>query len=263
MMRLNWFNSFVIGAFLFSLVSCGSTKKIVYLNNLGDTTKGSLDNAKSIFEATIQKNDVLSIAVGGSNKEDLEILNSGNGLIPNANAGTASSSKAIGYLVEADGKIQFPFLGRVQAEGLTRLQLEDTLTRMLEDYTKNPIVNIKFLSYNFSVLGEVLHPGRFDMNSERTTILEGLGMAGDLTILGKRNNILVIREVDGKREFGRLDILSKDIFKSPYFYLKTNDVIYVEPVKSKFLLRTGAPQYISLAAVGLTLLLTILNFSKK
>lgn len=246
---------------LFSLVSCVSTKNVVYLNNLSDTTSAGLTNAKLNFESPIQKNDLLSIAIGGSNPEDLVPMNSGSGVIPGAASGGATS-KSIGYLVESDGKIQLPFLGRVQAEGLTRLQLQDTLSYLFKDYTKNPVVNIKFLNYDFSVLGEVNHPGRFEMENERTTILEAIAMANDLTIFGKRNNVLVIREVDGKREFGRLDLLSKDIFKSPYFYLKTNDVIYVEPVKSKFLTRTGTPQYIGIAAGALALLLTILNLSK-
>jgi polysaccharide export outer membrane protein len=242
------------------MVSCVSSKKIVYLNNLTDTTTAGLRNAQTIFETPIQKNDLLSIAIGGSNPEDLVTLNSGSGIIP---GGAAGATKGAGYLVEADGKIQLPFLGKVQAEGLTRLQLEDTLTNLFKDYTKNPVVNIKFLNYGYSVLGEVGRPGRFDMENERTTILDAMGLAGDLTVLGKRNNILVIREVNGQREFGRVDLLSKDIFKSPYFYLKTNDVVYVEPVRSKYSLRSGAPQYIGIAAASITLLLTLLNLSKR
>ena len=133
---------------------------------------------------------------------------------------------------------------------------------MLKDYTKDPVVNVKFLNYDFSVLGEVGHPGKFEMENERTTILDALGLAGDIRVFGKRDNILVIREIDGKREFGRVNLLSKDIFKSPYYYLKTNDVVYVEPVRAKFFARSGVPQYISIAAAGITLLLTLLNISK-
>ncbi len=242
------------------LVSCVSPKKVVYLNNLNDTT-ATIRGAQAIFETLIQKNDLLSITVGGSNPEDLIMLNSGSGYLPGT-AITGTPLKSIGYLVEADGKIQFPFLGKVKAEGLSRLQLEDTLRNMLKDYTKNPVVNIKFLNYGYSVLGEVAHPGRFEMENERITILEAIGMANDMTIFGKRNNVLIIREVSGKREFGRVDLLSKDIFKSPYFYLKTNDVVYVEPVKSKFLSRSGFLEYFSPAVAGITLLLTLLNFIK-
>lgn len=245
-----------------SMVSCISSKKVVYLNNLTDSTAAGLANAKTTFETPIQKNDRLFIAVGGSNPEDLITLNSGSGVISGVSMGSAAI-QSIGYLVEADGKIQFPYLGRVQAEGLSRLQLENNLTNLLKDYTKNPVVNIKFMNYQYSVMGEVTRPGKFEMDNERTTILEAISSAGDVTTLGKRDNILVVREVNGKREFGRLNLLSKDIFKSPYFYLKTNDVVYVEPVRAKFLTRTGAPQYIGLAAAGITLLLTILNFSKR
>lgn len=246
--------------FLLSLESCVSSKKVIYFNNLNDTLNQGVENAPNIFNPRIQKNDVLAISIGGSNAEDLIALNSGSGVVPGAIAGT--NSKSLGYLVDPDGKIQLPFIGRIRAEGLTRLELEDTLTTLMKEYTKNPVVNIKFLNYNFSILGEVNRPGKFDME-DRTSILQAISLAGDLTSLAKRNNILVIREVNGKREFGRVNLLSKDAFKSPYFYLKTNDVVYVEPVRSKFLTRTGAPQYIGLAAAGLTLLLTILNFSKK
>jgi polysaccharide export outer membrane protein len=251
-----------LGYLIIGMSSCISSKKVVYLNNLSDTTTAILGNAKTLFETPIQKNDLLSIVVGGSNPEDLIMLNSGSGIIPGATSGGDVISKTIGYLVEADGKIQFPFLGKVQAEGLTRIQLEAQLTDKLKDYTKNPVVNIRFLNYNIAVLGEVKNPGRFNVPTERTTILDAISLAGDLNAFGKRDNVLVIREVNGQREFGRINLLSKDIFNSPYFYLKTNDVVYVEPVKSSFITRTGVPQYVGIAAVGISLLITIINLTK-
>ncbi|HUZ59447.1 MAG TPA: polysaccharide biosynthesis/export family protein [Hanamia sp.] len=259
-MYRNFFGLAVIIFFSVFMSSCVSSKKVIYLNDISDTSNGLLRRARTDFADTIQKNDLLSIAIGGSNPEDLATLNSANGSVPGST--TSTSAKSIGYLVEADGKIQLPFLGRVQAQGLTRLELEDTLTSKLSAYTKNPVVNIKFLNYGYSVLGEVNHPGFFEMNNERTTILDAIAMANDLTIYGKRNDILVIREVNGKREFGRVNLLSKNIFKSPFFYLKTNDVVYVEPVNSKFLSRAGAPQYISIAAAAIGLVLAILTLSK-
>jgi len=248
---------------IFNMVSCTSTKQVVYLYDLKDTTAGSLRDAQIAFENPIQKNDQLWIAVGGSNPLDLVALNSGNG--SGGGAGGASiqlGGAAIGYLVEADGKIKIPYVGKVQAEGLTRLQLENTLTELFIDYTKNPVVNVRFLNYNFSVMGEVNNRGRYTMANERTTILEAISMAGDLTDLGKRENVLVVREVNGERSFARVNLLSKDLFKSPYFYLKTNDMVYVEPVKAKFINRTGVPQYLGIVAVGLSLLITIINLSK-
>ena len=242
-----------------SLVSCTTAKQVVYLYDLKDTAAGSLGNAQSAFENPIQKNDQLSVTVGGSNAEDLLTLNSAGG----AAGGAGPLSGAIfGYLVEADGKIKLPYIGKVQAEGLTRLALEDTLTRLFKDYTKNPVVNIRYVNYTFSVMGEVNGRGRFNMATERTTVLDALSLAGDITEFGKRDNVLIVREVNGKREFGRVNLLSKDIFKSPYFYLKTNDIVYVEPVRSKFISRKGVPQYLAIAAVGLSLLLTIINLRK-
>jgi polysaccharide export outer membrane protein len=237
--------------------SCTSSKQVVYLNDLTDTL-GTANKARIAFENPIQKNDQLSIVVGGSNTADLLAINSASGTA----SGTATGLAAIGFLVEADGTIQIPFVGKVKAEGLTRMQLEDTLTQLFKDYTKNPVVNVRFLNYNFSVLGEVTTRGKFTMVNERTSILEAISMAGDLTEYARRDNVLVIRETGGKRTFARVSLLSKDLFNSPYFYLKSNDVVYVEPVKSKFIARKGVPQYLAIAAVGLSLLLTIINLRK-
>jgi polysaccharide export outer membrane protein len=247
-------------AVLLSAASWTSTKKVVYLNDLTMADSIALRTAQSAFETPIQKNDQLSIIVGGSNAPDLMILNSagggiGAGVMPMGTAG----NPMIGYLVEADGKIKIPYIGKVQAEGLTRLQLENELTEQFKEYTKNPVVNVRFLNYSFSVLGEVNRPGRQNMTTERVSILDGISMAGDITYLGKSDNVLIVREENGKRSFERVNLLSKDLFKSPFFYLKTNDVIYVEPVKAKFISRAGVPQYLSIIAVGLSLVLTIIN----
>jgi polysaccharide export outer membrane protein len=245
---------------VFFMMSCTSTKQVVYLNDLGKLDLGKLQAAQNSFENPIQKNDQLTITVGGSNILDLPVLNSGNSLVTGT-SGMPPGGVA-GYFVEADGNIKIPYVGKVHAEGLTRLQLEDTLTLLFKDFTKNPVVNVRFLNYYFSVLGEVAAKGRFNMPGERTTILDAISMAGDVTEYGKRDNILVIREVNGQRIFARVSLLSKNLFNSPYYYLKTNDIIYVEPVKSKFIARKGVPQYLAIAAVGLSLLLTIINLRK-
>lgn len=245
-----------------NIFSCTAPQKVVYLYNLKDTTAGSLRNAQTNFENPIQKGDQLWITIGGSNITDLVTLNSASGIPSSGVAGQSIGASATGYLVEADGKIKLPFLGAVQAEGLSRIQLESFLTERFKEYTKNPVINVRFLNYNFSVLGEVLKPGRFNMATERITIFEALSMAGDISEMGKRENILVIRETNGQRDFARINLLSKDLFNSPYYYLKTNDVVYVEPVKSRFITRSGVPQYFSIAAVAISLLITIINLSK-
>ena len=250
----------VLLAVLFTAISCTASKKVVYLNDLIPADSIALQTAQNAFETPIQKNDQLSIIVGGSNAPDLMVLNSaGGGIGAGMMQMGVTGNPMIGYLVEADGKIKIPYIGKVQAEGLTRLQLENTLTEQFKEYTKNPVVNVRFLNYNFSVLGEVNHPGRINMTTERVSILEAISMAGDITFLGRSDNVLVVREQNGKRSFERVNLLSKNSFKSPFFYLKTNDVIYIEPVKAKFISRSGVPQYLGIIAVGLSLILTIIN----
>ena len=251
-----------LGAVLLFFVSCTSSKQVIYFNDLTDTAAlGSITTARSVFESKIQKNDQLSITVGGTNATDLPALNSA-GSAGAASNPTVGASPNAGFLVEADGNIKIPYIGKIKVEGLTRLGLEDTLTNLYKDYTKNPTVNVRFLNYSYAVLGEVARSGKFTMSSERTTILEALTMAGDITILGRRENVLIIREENGERKFARINLLAKDVFNSPYFYLKTNDVVYVEPVKSKFISRNGLTQYLGVAAVGLSLVLTIINLRK-
>jgi polysaccharide export outer membrane protein len=252
----------VLLAVLSMAASCTASKKVVYLNDLTPADSIALRTAQIAFETPIQKNDQLSIMVGGSNPNDLLVLNSGGGGLGAGAAMNTSGNPVLGYLVEADGKIKIPYIGKIQAEGLTRLQLENALTEQFKEYTKNPVVNVRFLNYNFSVLGEVNRPGRLNMTTERVSILEAISMAGDITFLGKSDNVLIVREENGKRSFERVNLLSKNLFKSPFFYLKTNDVIYVEPVRAKFISRAGVPQYLSIVAVGLSLILTIINLKK-
>ncbi len=242
--------------------SCTPTKKVIYLNNLTAADSAALQTAQNSFETPIQKNDQLWITVGGNNVADLTALNSASGIVGNTAGGASGGGSVLGYLVEADGTIKVPYLGKIKAEGLSRIQLEVLLAEKFKDYTKNPIVNVRFLNYNITIIGEVTRPGRYNMATERTTILEAIALAGDITYLGKSDNVMVIREENGKRTIERVNLLSKEIFKSPFFYLKTNDVIYVEPVPAKFISRAGVPQYLSLIAVGLSLILTVINLRK-
>lgn len=245
---------------LLLLGSCISSKRVVYMNDIADSTSGKLDQPKINFENLIQKNDQLQITVSGSNLNDLPVFNGTQNVSQNT---AAIVPGALGYLVESDGKIELPYLGRIKAEGLTRLALQDTLAVKLRDYTRNPVVNIKFLNYVVSVLGEVGRPGRINMPNERFTLLDALAQAGDIGIFGKSGNVLVVREENGQRVFGRINILRSDLFKSPYFYLRNNDVIYVEPLTSRFISRNGVPQYIGIVAVGLSLILTTINVINK
>ncbi|MCS6929040.1 MAG: polysaccharide biosynthesis/export family protein [Saprospiraceae bacterium] len=137
------------------------------------------------------------------------------------------------YLVDVHGCVNLPMAGRVRVVGLTTQEARDTITRYIEPYLKNPIVNVKLANFRFSVLGEVNKAGTYTVPYERVSILEALSMAGDVAKYGNRENILIIRQTDGRRQYGRINLHRRDVFQSPYFYIQQGDIIYVEPLKAK------------------------------
>ena len=137
------------------------------------------------------------------------------------------------YLVDVNGEVNMPLAGKIPVVGLTTQQARDTISERLSRYLKNPIINVRLANFRFSVLGEVNKAGTYGVNYERVSVLEALGQAGDLTKYGNRDNILVIRQTDGQRRYGRLNLHQRDVFNSPYFYLEQGDIIYVEPLKAK------------------------------
>lgn len=255
----------LLSVFSTHLISCTSPNKMAYLRDIADTTSGSLAGAVSNFEAPIQKNDQLWITIGGTNIEDLVLLNSASGIIQGSNispttAGT--NAPVMGYLVEGDGTIKLPYLDKLKAEGLSRMQLENVIAEKMKEYTKNPVVNVRFLNYRITVMGAVNTPGSFSIPTERVTVLEALGLAGDLTIFGVRENVLVIREVNGIRTFGRVNLGSKSLFNSAYYYLKTNDIIYVEASRASSINQERIPQYVGMATGILSLIVSIIVLSQ-
>lgn len=137
------------------------------------------------------------------------------------------------YLVDPLGNIDFPVLGRISVAGLSRHEIRDTIARKMGAFIQAPVVQVRFANFKITVLGEVGSPSTHVIKSDRITILEALSLSGDLTSYSKRDSILIIREMGGKREFGKLDVTSTSVFQSPYFYLQPNDVVYVEPSKYK------------------------------
>lgn len=139
----------------------------------------------------------------------------------------------VSYTVNSEGKILLPQLGEIKVEGLTKIALRDSLQHLLTKYISNPVVLIEFLNFKITVLGEVNRQGVVSVSDDRVTILEALGQAGDITIYGRKDNVVIIREQKGKREFGKVNLLSKNVFNSPYYFLQQNDVVYVEALKGK------------------------------
>jgi polysaccharide export outer membrane protein len=209
--------------------SCINSKKVIYFSNLNDTALGKFYTQDSIQQYVTSLN---SSADAPFNQSSLP-ASPGEGT--GASMGAAGSTGGIrGYLVDESGYIDFPFIGKLHVQGYTTAILRDTLEAKLGvQYLKMPSVNVHFTNFKITVLGEVTHPASYNITSERVSIIDAIGMAGDLAISGKRENILVVRETGGRREFARLDLNSSDIFKSPYYFLKQNDIVYVEPRKSK------------------------------
>lgn len=203
-----------------------------------------------------------NLVSGGSTSGNLP--SSGSGLLASlsgGNGGAGGQQQPItGYLVDKDGYIEMPVIGKVKAAGLTTAQLKDTLTIYASKYYKDVVVIVRFANFKINVIGEVLKPGQYILPEEKTTILDAIALAGDLTIFGKRENVLLIREnPDGTKSTYRINLKKSDIISSPLYYVHQNDVIYVEPRKAKSDATDAAQQkYVAIAA-GLLSVLIILG----
>ena len=223
-----------------TLPSCTNTRALIYMQGQFDTAKL---RQVTVQENVIQKGDILNIIVYSDNPEATRIYNQqlitagtagaalGGGGDAGGVAGNAPSSG--GYLVDEKGNIEFQGLGLVHVDSLTKEQLKDTLIDKLKNYLTNPYITVRFTNYRFTMLGEIAKPGIFTIPGDHLSLLQALGMAGDMTFYGRRDNILVIRETNGVRQFARLDITKPEIMASPFFYLQANDVVIVEPTKKK------------------------------
>jgi polysaccharide export outer membrane protein len=232
--------------------SCSSSKKarreLTYLDgnlnipeNLNVTPK----------EVAIQKGDLLSIYVYSDNPEATAIFNQ---QITKSGAGGAGGSS--GYLVDQEGNIRFQTLGVLHVEGLTKQELMKMMDEKLKVYLTNPYTDVRFLNFHVNVLGEVNKPGPYIIPEEKLTILELVGMAGDLTLYGRRDSILVVREKEGKREFGYINLKDPKLFQSPYFSLQQNDVVMVYANKRK---QTGSEQQLARNLTILTAITSVVS----
>jgi polysaccharide biosynthesis/export protein len=241
------------------IFSCVNTKKTTYFNDLGN----SYIKASEAIVPVIHKNDLLSIFVSSRNEEASKIFNDPN--LSNTIMTTANGTmqQMVGYLVTADGSFMFPELGRIKAEGLTIKELSDEIVNKIKEKELliDPIVTIRFINFRVTILGEVGHPTVVSVPNERISILEAIGLAGDLTIYGKRDNVLLIREEKGGKQVVRINLNSKEILSSPYYYLQTNDVIYVEANKEKVASVSNGRQLLPVIFSALALATTIVWLS--
>lgn len=239
------------------MASCSSTRNVVYLGEIKDSQLKS-ETSYANIEPVIQINDILSIVISSNSQEASAIFNAPNESTYNTSAAsTANNRLTIGYLVDHDGNITFPILGKIHAAGLTKAQLTNYIVKELTDkqLLVNPIATIRMLNFRVSVLGEVSKPGVFTVPDERLNLLEALSFAGDITIYGKRDNVLLIRENDkGVKTFKRIDLTNPEILTSPYYYLRSNDIIYVEPLRNR-LAKEKSAQTIPVVLSALSLII--------
>jgi polysaccharide export outer membrane protein len=220
---------------LLAITSCGSSKSVAYIQNSDSI---AYDNSRFLYDAKIMPKDQLTITVHTVNPEASTPYNL---LLQNSYYQGRSMSTGGGtlmpYLVDNDGYINFPVIGRLKVGGLTKSECENMILEKIRPYmaeTENPVVTVRMSSYSVSVIGEVARPGSFQVAREKITILEALAQAGDLTIYGVRDKVKLIREdATGKKEIHTLDLTNANIVNSPYYYLQQNDIVYVEPNKVK------------------------------
>lgn len=235
--------------------ACNSTRNLVYFSDLkvNDAYKAAERNDA---ELKIQSNDLLNIQLSSLNTESNSLFNVGT--LPTAPGASGQTSLVEGYLVDKNGDIDFPVLGRVKLTGLTKEEAVAKMTNAIGAYVKSPIVTIRLLNFKVTVIGEVNKPSSFTVPNERINILEALGLAGDMTPYGKRENVLLIRETDNVRSTTRLNLNDKATLASPYFYLQQNDVVYVEPDKLKQVQASTNPRTLTIATMSISVLVALI-----
>lgn len=211
----------IVSLFVILYSSCTTSKKITYFNNTVDSTFQSMSNN---FDPVFRSNDLLNISISSLNKVASEEFNI-----------NAQNANLNGYLIDNEGNIVMPTLGTIKAAGFTKKQLAEKISTLIVErkLLLEPIVRVRLLNFDVTVIGEVNNPTVLNVPNESISLIKALALAGDLTIYGKRDNILLIREEEGKKITRHININNEDFFKSPYYYLKPNDIVYVEPNKAK------------------------------
>ncbi|RTZ00878.1 polysaccharide export protein [Flavobacterium sp. RSP49] len=248
--------------FLAVLFSCASKKDMIYYQDVD--ALGTQEKSNS-YEIKIQPDDLLMILVSAEDPEIAIPFNITTNVTGAANPDGMGIQSSQLYLVDDQGCIEFPVLGKLKVSGLTRSEFLNSIQNKIANYIKNPIVNLRIMNFKVSIQGEVTTPGTYPISSERITLIEALSRAGDLTVYGKRNNILIIREIDGIKSYNRVDITKAGFMNSPFYYLAQNDVVYVEPNQNKINVAAVNPStglIFSVVSILITLTTLIITTSK-
>ena len=257
------FTGWMLAAQLLS--SCATPKNVTYFQDVPDTLRQKMVSLSAYYTPVIQPDDILQVSIQTLDPAATALLsqqNTANWPAMGANAGSSPGSSnpvnVTGYLVDKDGNVILPLIGKVMAKDKTTDQIRDEIRAKAAEYYKDPVVTVRFANFKITVLGEVARPSTYVMPNEKVTLLDAIGIAGDLTIYGRRENVMLIRDNNGKKEFARFNLNSSNIFSSPYFYLHQGDVVYVEPNKAKVATTDIARvRRLSILATALSLLIVI------
>jgi polysaccharide export outer membrane protein len=247
---MNRFVSNLTVIFLFTIVlfSCAAPQKSIYFRTdtkMEPNVESMPITASSELNGIIQPDDIIAINITSissiaENKDPAAIfrdggimynLVTGGGGMGGGGGGGGMGTQTSGYLVDNEGFIDFPVLGKINVRGQTIRQAKETISGKLKDYIKDPVVEVRIINYKVTMLGEINRPGPIIAANHKINIVEAVAAAGDIPLTGKKENVLVIRDNNGKKEFARLNLNSRDVFNSPYYYLKQNDIVYIEPNK--------------------------------
>ncbi|AWA31321.1 sugar transporter [Flavobacterium magnum] len=242
-----------VAVFLFS---CQSKKKLVYFQGIENVKGGG----KADFEPLLQSDDLLLIIISSPVPEaavPYNLITYSASSLEDQDRSGGSGVRYQTYLIDKEGNIEFPILGSIKVGGLTKSEAVDKIKTALKKYITSPIVNLRIVNYKISVMGEVVRPGLYTVQTERITLPEALSQAGDLTIYGDRKEILIIRDVDGVKTHHFVDITSADFINSPFYYLDQNDVVYVKPNQTKVNSSVVGPN-VTVGISAISLLITII-----
>lgn len=250
----------VIAMLSLIFISCTSRSKMAYYQNIK-----SLQDSETIttYNPVLKQDDLLLILVSSPVPETAKDFNLTTFALTGTKSSEFNTDNAQGqvryqtYLIDKNGNIQFPIIGTLKLGGLTRDEAIETLNTALKKYINDPIVNLRILNYKVTVQGEVTRPGVFDVVTERITLPEAISRAGDMTIYGRRENVLIIREIDGKKTSNFVDMTSSDFINSDFYYLSQNDLVYVEPNKTRMNASAVGPN-ISVIISSISLLITVI-----
>ncbi|MES2454305.1 MAG: polysaccharide biosynthesis/export family protein [Bacteroidota bacterium] len=248
--------------FIILFSSCASTKKVSYFQDITAVNQSQIINMAQFTEPVIKSDDILAINIFSIDPASTVVSNQASSAQAlGTNSASSTPQQTVGFLVDKEGEVELVGIGKLKLAGLTTYQAKALIRLEAEKLYNKPSVEVRFANFKVTVLGEVNRPAVYTMPNEKVTFLDALGLAGDMTIFGKRENVMLIRDNAGKKEFIRFDLNSTEFLNSPFFYLKQNDVIYVEPNKGKAA-SLNAARTQTYAIIGSALSVLVVLFSR-